>query len=163
MSRPGSAGDLHIITGRALHHGAPRKDESRPALNTPSAFKIVGAVTSQTAVIGALLFYFGWVRTHAFADYFGIDPTLVSYGPTDYMLRSINVAFPPLIGAACVALVTLGVHRAFILPILERSGRNGPWHILRRLVVTVQISAMALIALVAIGVLLPAQIGVPLG
>lgn len=163
MIRPGSAGDLHITTSRELHRGAPLKDKSQPALNAPSALKIIGAVTSQTAVIGALLFYFGWVRTHAFADYFGIDPTLVSYGTTDYVLRSVNVAFPPLIGAACVALIMLGAHRAFILPMLERSKRNGTWHILRRLIVTAQVSATAVVALVAIGVLLPAQFGVPLG
>ena len=69
-------------------------EHRRPASSSPSAFAIIGKITSHTAAIGAVLFYFGWLRTHAILDYFGIDPTLISYSPIDYMLRSVNVAFP---------------------------------------------------------------------
>jgi len=120
-------------------------------------------ITSHTAAISAVLFYFGWVRTHAIFDSFGIDTTLLGYSAPDYVLRSVDVAFPPLIGAGCVALMLLGVHRVVISPMLKRSKRDRIWHILRRAVRAAQACAIILVMLTVAGILFWNQLGAPLG
>jgi len=82
---------------------------------------MIGAITSQLAVITALLYYLGWVRTYSFLSYFGIDPSMDGYGTVDYVLRSIGVAFPPFIRCAIIALMLFGVHRLIVAPALNRA------------------------------------------
>jgi hypothetical protein len=162
---------------------------------------ILGLIASQVVTITALLYYLGWVRTHSFLSYFGIDPSMAGYGTPDYVLRSIKVAFPPIIRAAFTALVLFGLHQLMVKPTLERAelgftspsalhtvtapgatrptrsaavGRAmhraralGRWrpgpHGIRRFVSAVHTAGVALAAVVFTGVLLPAQIGAPLG
>lgn len=81
---------------------------------------VSGAVTSQTAVITAVLYYFGWVRAHFFLGYFGIDNSMAGYGTADYVLGSITVAFTPLVSAVVIALMLIGVHRVIVAPMLNR-------------------------------------------
>lgn len=90
-----------------------------PGRDPSSVLTIIGAITSQLAVITALLYYFGWVRTYYSLSYFGVDLSLAGYGTVDYVLRSIAVAFPPFIRAAFTALVLLGFHRLLVAPTLE--------------------------------------------
>lgn len=163
MIRSEGAGEVHALGGSVLRRSPSLQAAQRPASRRPSAFTIIGTITSQTAVIGAVLFYFGWVRTHALFAYFGVDPTLISYGATDYILRSVNVAFPPLIGAACVALVLFGVHCVVVLPTLERANDGWAWHALQWVVLGAQALAIGLITVGIIGVLIPGRVGVPLG
>jgi hypothetical protein len=85
---------------------------------------IIGAVTSQVALITAVFYYFGWVYTHAFLGYFGIDPVVAGYTTADYVLRSINVAFLPFIYAASAALALFGLHRIAINPALTGTTRG---------------------------------------
>lgn len=158
-----AAGETQSLGGLVLRHNATRQTVQRPRLSNPSALTTVGKITSQSAVISAVLFYFGWVRTHALFAYFGIDPTLISYSTTDYLLRSVNVAFPPLIGAACVALALLGVHHVVVLPVLERSKNGRARRTLHWIVLIAQALATALITVGITGVFLPEQIYAPLG
>src|SRR4051812_40996275 len=69
-----------------------------------SLLTIVATVASQAALITAVLYYFGWTRTYAFFDYFGVDYNLAGYDTSAYVLRSIGVAFQPLTYAAFVGL-----------------------------------------------------------
>ncbi|MFL6149675.1 MAG: hypothetical protein ACJ72I_19665 [Pseudonocardiaceae bacterium] len=91
-----------------------------------NALTIIGTVTSHVVLITALLYYFGWVYTHSFLGYFGIDPSLVGYNTADYVLRSMNVAFHPFIYAAFGALVMFGFHRLVIAPALMNARPDLP-------------------------------------
>jgi hypothetical protein len=75
---------------------------------------IVGALlvfVSQTVVMTGLLYYFGWVRTQADFGYFGVDPSLLGYATSDYLIRSVGSSFPLLTGLALVAFALLGIHQ----------------------------------------------------
>lgn len=84
-----------------------------------SVLAIVGVIASQAVLITAVLYYFGWVRTNGFLSYFGVDPNMAGFSTADYVLRSISVAFAPLISAAFIALVLCGMHRLLVAPTLE--------------------------------------------
>jgi hypothetical protein len=193
--------------GTVTEGGAAAADVSvAPAGGTASGgessgvLAVLGVVASQVVIITALLYYFGWVRTHSFLSYFGIDPSMAGYGTTDYVLRSIKVAFPPFIRAAFTALVLFGLHQLMMKPALERTepgltsssvlhtvtgpgatrpersvvGRAMDWaralgrwrlgpHGMRWFLSAVHATGVALAVVVFIGVLLPAQVGAPLG
>lgn len=95
--------------------------EQRTVTDSSSALTIIGTITSQVVLITALFYYFGWVYTHSFFDYFGVEPSLVGYSTTDYVLRSINVAFRPFIYLSFAALVLFGFHRLVMAPALMRA------------------------------------------
>ncbi|MGH4014195.1 MAG: hypothetical protein ACRDSL_09760 [Pseudonocardiaceae bacterium] len=135
----------------------------RPAADAPSVLAIAGTIASQTALLGGLLYYFGWVRAQATLAYFGLDTSQVEYSFPDYLLRSINVAFLPFIEAGFAALVLLGIHRFVVQRALEMPAGSRAQRVGQRLVTGVHMVAVALGALVIIGVLIPDQIGRPLG
>lgn len=56
----------------------------------------LGAVVGPTALITALLFYFGWAKAQAFSQYFGLDVSLFGLSTQDYLLQSIRSVFIPL-------------------------------------------------------------------
>ncbi len=137
--------------------------ENREDGATLGAMSAIFLVTSQTVLITALLYYFGWVRTQANFGYFGVDTSLLGFTTTDYVLRSINSAFPPLIGLALITLLVLGGHRwalarAVAAPINTSAGR-----ILTTFVSLAPWIGAALAAVVLTGVAFPEKIGRPLG
>jgi hypothetical protein len=75
-----------------------------------AAWKLAGAIVGQTAILTALLLYFGWARTKTTYGYFGIDVSLLDQSTTDFVLNSVNSAYNPLLRLGLVALVALGVH-----------------------------------------------------
>lgn len=97
---------------------APSGPEQRAVADPSNVLTIIGIITSQVVLITGFFYYFGWVYTHGFLGYFGVDPSLAGYSTADYVLRSINVAFRPFIDAALVALVMFGFHRRVIAPAL---------------------------------------------
>lgn len=89
----------------------------------------VTAFLSEAVVLTALLYYFGWVRAQAGFGHYGVDLSLLELSTADYVLRSVNSAFPPLVVLG-VALVGLGaLHRVvaarggLALRVLLRSAR----------------------------------------
>lgn len=76
---------------------------------------LITTVASQAALITALLYYFGWVRTRATFDFFGVDVSLLGFSTTDYVLRSLNSALRPLLVAGLVAVAALAARR----PVLD--------------------------------------------
>jgi hypothetical protein len=79
--------------------------------------KFITSIGSPIALATALLFYFGWVRSEAQAKAFGADASVFAMSTQDYVLRSINVLFFPII---LLLLVGLLVHR------LDRRLRASP-------------------------------------
>jgi hypothetical protein len=74
-------------------------------------WRVAGLVVSQTALLTALLFYFGWARTRATFGYFGVDVSLLGFSTSDYLLRSANSAYRPLLVTGIVALLAVALHR----------------------------------------------------
>ncbi|MFI6624744.1 hypothetical protein [Streptomyces sp. NPDC050528] len=63
------------------------------------------AVAAQVSLLAALLFYFGWKRNQAFADYLGYAESQLNSSAQRYVLSSIPALFDPLLIAVGVALV----------------------------------------------------------
>jgi hypothetical protein len=93
---------------------------SAPAANPASlggdARKLVallGAVVAPATLVTALAYYFGWRRERAFAGYFGIDPTVLDFSTSDYVLRSVDALFVPVAAVLLVVFAALCVHVLF--------------------------------------------------
>jgi hypothetical protein len=64
----------------------------------------VGQIGASTAVLTAMLFYFGWARTNATYRYFGVDLSLLKFSTGDYVLRSVNSVYKPLLAIGILGL-----------------------------------------------------------
>lgn len=117
-------------------------------------FAVLGTLGSQAVLITALLYYLGWVRAQATLDYFGLDTALVGYSTPDYVLRSLNSAFPPLIVIALISLALLTVHRTVILPAVRQAGQR-----IDQLLTVGVVTGAALGAAVCANLLMPDLIG----
>jgi hypothetical protein len=78
-----------------------------PSLSTDAArvLRVVGGVVAPTTILTVLAYYFGFRREQSFAGYFGIDPSLLTLSTRDYVLRSVDALFVPVL---VVLLVSLG-------------------------------------------------------
>ena len=54
-------------------------------------------VIAPFTVITAWFYYFGWVRANSIFSYFGIDQPMLGFTSQDYLLRSVGIAFKPLL------------------------------------------------------------------
>ena len=87
-----------------------RPIESDKPLVDPALSKILallGQVVAPSALLTALLFYFGWSYTNALASEFGIDPSVLVFNTGDYILRSISIASGSLSGLLIGALAAI--------------------------------------------------------
>jgi hypothetical protein len=125
-------------------------------------FATILLFASQTVLITALLYYFGWVRTQANFGYFGVDTSLLAFGTADYVLRSINSAFPPLTGFALVALLLLAVDR-WVVRAITAPGDSSAGKALTTVVSTAPPLGLLFATAVLIGLVFPGRIGRPLG
>ena len=100
----------------------------QPAAPTASWVRTIAAVGSPVAIGTALLYYFGWVRTRFQVRALGYDPSVLGLSVQDYLLRSINVLFLPLVVLLLGFLILHLLHRRLIA-----TARNEP-RIHRRLV-----------------------------
>ncbi|WP_154674042.1 hypothetical protein [Nakamurella lactea] len=69
-------------------------------------------MVAPTTLATALLFYFGWAHLYWFFNYFGIDATVLGPSTTDYLMRSVDALFIPLIVIAAVCLAVMWGHTA---------------------------------------------------
>ena len=98
----------------------PRPDRLPP--DTPpwgapeggSPWIVARSVASQTAVLVAVLFYFGWASARATWSYFGVDVSLLGFSTSDFLLRSVYSAYQPLLVIGLGALAVLCVHQALL-------------------------------------------------
>lgn len=126
------------------------------APDTRSLAPIV-ALASEAATLTGMLYYFGWVRTRATFDYFGLDTSALGFSASDYLLRSLNATIPMLVTAGIVVLALHAARHWLHLdgrlqvrarPVLRRAG----W-----------IAGPGLLAVVVAGLVAPSEIGRPLG
>ena len=120
LPRQGSTGGVSARR-RAddVRAGAPAApvEESRPPLDL---MKFITSIGSPIALATALLFYFGWVRSEEQARAFGADASVFAMSTQDYVLRSVNVLFFPLILMFLVGLLLLRLDRRL------RAGPDAP-------------------------------------
>ena len=117
---------------------------------TTTVFATVAAITSQTVLLTAFLYYFGWVRSQATISYFGVPPSLMELTAADYALRSLNSVFLPFISVALICLALLGIHR-LVVPraLMAKATRR-----LSLIVGLAQIAGIVLAGVALIGVVL---------
>lgn len=99
---------------------APMQDagdrDSRPAGDEGVTLTSVVAgatkVLAPTAVITAILYYFGWARTNAAAEAVGTDQSLFGFTTTDYLIRSVAPLIRP-IGLTLLAITVVVIASGF--------------------------------------------------
>lgn len=64
-----------------------------------------------TTVLIGLLYYFGYVRSVALYNYFGVDPSTLGLSTQDYLLRSVDALYVPLGSLALLAIAGVWVWR----------------------------------------------------
>jgi hypothetical protein len=103
--------------------------KERPGLELKEILELLGVVAAPVTVVTAVLFYFGWVYTRTFYDYFAIHHTLLDLSGRDYVLRSINAMLWPLIAWLTLAASWTWAHRLVIRTLADERRRP----LLRRL------------------------------
>jgi hypothetical protein len=111
------------MTARAARRARPvaaaapaaRASASTVAQSLKSASSVIAPLTAITAV----LLYVGWIRTRAFYSYFGVSPSILNFGPQDYILRSADVGIGAVVLLACAA-ATLLLLDALLAYLLQR-------------------------------------------
>ena len=71
---------------------------------------IIGKIVTPSALVVALLYYFGWTRTYALYSAFGIDQSLLQFTTQDYLLRSIQIALGSVSVILMITLALIWVH-----------------------------------------------------
>jgi hypothetical protein len=62
-------------------------------------------------LLTVLAYWFGWSLTNTRAAYFGIDQSTLGFSTQDYLVRSADAAFVPVVTLLLAALVAVGLHR----------------------------------------------------
>jgi hypothetical protein len=91
----------------------PSPGHGRAAAQRPGLERVVQvatAIIAPTTVLTALLFYYGWIRTNALFQYFGVDATLLGFTTQDYLLRSTEALYAPLGTLLVVGLAGIWAH-----------------------------------------------------
>ena len=91
---------------------APAPPAGLAVAGLPQLTRILGAIVAPTTLLTSLLFYFGWSHAFYFFDYFGVNSTLLGLTNRDYVQRSLDGLFVPMIVVACAGLVVLWGHAA---------------------------------------------------
>ncbi|WP_436771769.1 hypothetical protein [Yinghuangia sp. YIM S09857] len=81
--------------------------EVRPA-RTP--FEVAVLLGAPALALTALLYYFGWARSAAMADFLGIDADVLGYTTREYLLRSVDTLYRPILAVVGVLLAARMVH-----------------------------------------------------
>jgi hypothetical protein len=90
--------------------GHGRSAAPRPTLSLERAIQVLTAIVAPTTLLTVLLFYFGWIRTNALFQYFGVDATVLGFTTQDYLLRSTEALYVPLGTLLVVGLAGVWAH-----------------------------------------------------
>lgn len=72
--------------------------------------RLITGVVAPTTALTALLFYFGFVWTDSFYEYFGVDAATLGFSTQDYLLRSVGALYVPAGAVGVVALLVIWTH-----------------------------------------------------
>lgn len=130
---------------------APAKEpESHPELRLPEPLKYTAAITSLLSVVTGLLFYFGASHAYWFFDYFGVNSTILELPAEEFLMRSVDGLFVPLVVAAGVVLLAIWVHRLTEPALAELFGQRGAQRVRTAVAAAVGLMALTIGALNAL-------------
>lgn len=118
-------------------------DEKPPGVQFERWLNLFGSVVAPATLIGALLFYFGYVSSRAQYDYFGVDIDSVGLSTQDYVMRSPQPLLVPLLVLALVGATFAAAHARIRRRVDEPDFRK-----------TVRIAALSGVVLVGVGVVM---------
>lgn len=89
------------------------QDDAGPPIELRSVLRAIGSVVAPTTLLTSLLYYFGFAHSASFLRYFGLDISLLGLSTQDYLIRSVDVLFVPLVVTFTVgSLILWGQARA---------------------------------------------------
>jgi hypothetical protein len=115
---------------------------------------MIAGFLAEAAVITALLYYFGWVRTQSMFEYFGIDAGWLGYSTVDYVHRSIDSTFATLLVTCVVVVAITYIHGGLLRLLSGMSERH-----LYRVVVLVRWAATTLCLVFAVALVADVLVG----
>jgi hypothetical protein len=75
--------------------GTTVSNETQPAISRWVG--VIGLFIAPTTIITSVCYYFGYIWTREYLSYFGIDSNAIGYTSSDYVLKSVNVLFAPIL------------------------------------------------------------------
>jgi hypothetical protein len=114
--------------------GEPQAGGSQPRGLAGITGGLLAGLARQAAVLTAVLVYFGWVRAYATYHYFGVDLSALDFSVPDYVLHSVNVAFPMVVVIALLGVCAAYGHElvrphlddpSWVRLVVHRSARTG--------------------------------------
>jgi hypothetical protein len=118
------------------------------------AVELVALVVAPATLLGALLYYFGWSRSNAQAEYFGINADILGRSSHEYVLRSIDSIFWPLVLLLLAVLLAIAFHA--VTKQLVHAKRRG---VVLLLAASAVLGGAALIVLGVLGVVWRPRVG----
>jgi hypothetical protein len=85
----------------------------------------IGQFVAPATLLVAVLFYFGWAHVYWFFHYFGVDSTALNPSMREYLMRTVDALFVPLIVVAVAGMTLLWGYQA--LPESLRRGEPARW------------------------------------
>ena len=92
----------------------PVDAEDREALALGPALQTLVTVGPPVTIATALLFYFGWVRSAKQSEALGLDESVFLMSTRDYVLRSLDSLYLPIMIAAIALLAWVIVHQRLV-------------------------------------------------
>ncbi|MBD0838017.1 hypothetical protein [Streptomyces sp. TRM68416] len=89
----------------------PEPPEPAPAPPPRNWLEVIGTAGSLLSLFTAVLFYFGWASTDAETRALGLRDTLFRLSTADYLLRSVDALYFPVLALAAATMVAAVLHR----------------------------------------------------
>ncbi|MCF2526761.1 hypothetical protein [Yinghuangia soli] len=81
--------------------------ELRP---TRGPFEVAVLLGAPAVALTALLYYFGWARSAAMADFLGYDEQVLGFTTKEYLLRSVDTLYRPMLAVVGILLAARMLH-----------------------------------------------------
>ncbi len=100
-----------------MAEGDPPAEPAPEGITRKDIFSALGALGAVTAIVTAVMFYFGWRRSDVQAQVMGMDVSLFGYSSQDYVLRSISSLYTPILVIFGLLLGWLWLHHQIVVRI----------------------------------------------
>lgn len=98
-------------SGASTRLGGARRPSGSP-LSWSTLLDWIAALVPTVTVLTALTVWFGYQIVKTRSRYFGIDPSVLGYTTSDYVLRSVSAVLAPLLYLLIASIAVLWVHVA---------------------------------------------------